>query len=86
VAACAGSAVTPLHVEGGWYAVVRLPDIASDEDWALAFVEAGVSVHPGYFFDFEGPPHAVLSLLTPEADFATGVERMLHCASTYEGD
>jgi alanine-synthesizing transaminase len=79
VAACADSLVTPLHVEGGWYAVLRLPNVASDEEWALALLEAGVSVHPGYFFDFEGPPHVVVSLLTPEAEFATGVERVLAC-------
>jgi aspartate/methionine/tyrosine aminotransferase len=76
---CAASAVTPLVVEGGWYAVLRLPNLASDEEWALAFVEAGVSVHPGYFYDFVGPPHAVVSLLVPEDDFATGVERLLEC-------
>ena len=77
VAKCAGSAVTPLRVEGGWYAVLRLPDIASDDDWALSFVEAGVSVHPGYFYDFEGPPHAIVSLLVPEDAFATGIERLV---------
>ena len=82
VAACAGSTVTPLAVEGGWYAVLRLPNVASDEEWALALVEAGVSVHPGYFYDFAGPPHVVVSLLTPEADFATGVERIVACVRT----
>jgi aspartate/methionine/tyrosine aminotransferase len=77
VAVCADSAVTPLKVEGGWYAVLRLPNLATDEEWALAFVEAGVSVHPGYFYDFVGAPHVVVSLLTPEAEFATGIERLL---------
>jgi aspartate/methionine/tyrosine aminotransferase len=77
--ACSGSAVTPLRVEGGWYAVLRLPDIASDEEWALALLDAGVSVHPGYFYDFTGPPHVVVSLLTPEVEFARGVERLVAC-------
>jgi aspartate/methionine/tyrosine aminotransferase len=81
VARCAGSPVTPLHVEGGWYAVLRLPNVASDEEWALAFVEAGVSVHPGYFYDFDGPPHAVVSLLTPEPVFADGIERLVRSVS-----
>jgi aspartate/methionine/tyrosine aminotransferase len=81
VARCAGSPVTALAVEGGWYAVLRLPYVASDEDWALAFIEAGVSVHPGYFYDFVGPPHAVVSLLVPEMEFAEGVERLLRCVS-----
>lgn len=71
-----GTALTPLRAEGGWYAVVRLPATATDEEWALAALEAGVVVQPGYFFDFEGAPHVVLSLLTPDATFAQGVERL----------
>ena len=81
VASCAGSAVTPLRVEGGWYAVLRLPNVLSDEDWALAFLRAGVSVHPGYFYDFTGAPHVVVSLLTPESELATGVERLVACVA-----
>jgi aspartate/methionine/tyrosine aminotransferase len=77
VARCAGSPVTPLRVEGGWYAVLRLPDIATDEDWALALLDAGVSVHPGYFYDFSGPPHAVVSLITPEDIFQAGIGRLV---------
>jgi aspartate/methionine/tyrosine aminotransferase len=79
VARCAGSPVSLLAVEGGWYAVLRLPDFMSDEEWALAFVEAGVCVHPGYFYDFAGPPHVVVSLLVPEQALAEGVLRLLGC-------
>src|SRR5690606_27308075 len=69
--------VTPLPVEGGWYAVLRLPCVQSDEVWALALLEdEGVLVHPGYLFDFAGPPHIVVSLLTPEAVFEAGIERV----------
>ena len=82
VAASAGTAVTPLRVEGGWYAVLRLPDVASDEDWAVRFLEVGVSVHPGYFYDFVGAPHAVVSLLTPEDTFRAGIERLLDAVAT----
>jgi DNA-binding transcriptional MocR family regulator len=77
VACCAGSVVTPLRVEGGWYAVLRLPNLRNDEDWALEFLSAGVSVHPGYFYDFAGAPHTVVSLITPESEFATGIERLV---------
>lgn len=71
-----GSALTPLRTEGGWYGVVRLPATATDEEWALAALDAGVLVQPGYFFDFGETPYAVLSLLTPEAPFSEGVERL----------
>jgi aspartate/methionine/tyrosine aminotransferase len=91
VTACAGTPLTPLRVEGGWYATLRLPDIASDEDWALAFATAGALVHPGYFYDFPrgsgGPlhgPHVVLSLLCQNDDFRIGVERLLWTARELE--
>jgi len=63
--------------EGGWYAIVRLPDAASDEEICLRSLEEdGVLVHPGYFYDFPSGSHLVLSLLTPPADFREGVTRL----------
>ena len=82
MARCAGSPVTAVRVEGGWYAVLRLPNVATDEEWALALLEAGVSVHPGYFYDFDGPPHVVVSLITPESVFLTGVDRLVERVAT----
>jgi aspartate/methionine/tyrosine aminotransferase len=74
----AGSAVTPLHVEGGWYAVLRLPAVLDDEAWALELLRAAdVLVQPGYFYDFEDGPYVVLSLLTQEAVLREGVGRLL---------
>jgi alanine-synthesizing transaminase len=68
-----GSAATLLPVEGGWYAVLRLPATRTDEEWALALVEHGVLVQPGYFFDFDEGPYVVVSLLTPEDALGEGV-------------
>ena len=66
-----------LEVEGGWYAIVRVPETRSDEEWALALVrEAGVHVQPGYFFDMGRGAHLVLSLLTPQETFAEGARRI----------
>ena len=70
-------AVTRLDVEAGWYAVLRVPALGSDEDLAARLVEErGVSVHPGYFFGFGGDGWLVLSLLGPEAEFRAGAEAM----------
>ena len=70
-------AVTRLEVEAGWYAVLRVPALGSDEDLAVRMVEErGVSVHPGYFFGFNGDGWLVVSLLTPEGEFRRGVERI----------
>ncbi|HET7871472.1 MAG TPA: pyridoxal phosphate-dependent aminotransferase [Terriglobales bacterium] len=66
-----------LEVEGGWYAIVRIPATRSDEDLAIALLEErGVYIHPGHFYDLpEG--YIVVSLITPERDFALGIEQVL---------
>jgi aspartate/methionine/tyrosine aminotransferase len=56
--------VSRLSVEGGWYAILRVPSTRSDEDWAAEFLtQSGVSVHPGHFYDFPSQGFLVLSLL-----------------------
>ncbi len=71
------SAVERLEVEAGWYAVLRVPALGSDEDLAVRLVEErGVSVHPGYFFGFAGDGWLVVSLLAPEEEFRRGVEEI----------
>jgi len=70
-------AASVLHVEGGWYAIVRVPDTRSDEEWALELVERDdVHVQPGYFFDMNRGAHLIVSLLTPEDAFAEGATRI----------
>jgi aspartate/methionine/tyrosine aminotransferase len=72
------SPVSVLDVKAGWYAVLRLPRTRSEEAWALSFVQDdGVYVHPGHFFDFEDEAYVVASLLTREATFAEGLERIV---------
>jgi len=67
-----------LEVEGGWYAVVRVPATRTDEDLALDLLEKqDVYVHPGHFYDFPQEGHLVVSLITPEQSFAEGTARML---------
>jgi alanine-synthesizing transaminase len=63
-----------LEVEGGWYAVLRVPAIRSDEELALELLKSsGVSIHPGHFYDFSSEGFLVLSLITPRETFARGV-------------
>jgi Aspartate/tyrosine/aromatic aminotransferase len=67
-----------LIVEGGWYAVLRVPVTRSDEDLAIELVRGNsVLVHPGHFYDFPRDGFLVLSLITMEAEFAEGVARIL---------
>jgi alanine-synthesizing transaminase len=69
---------TRLEVEGGWYAVLRVPATQPDEDLAIALLqEAGVLVHPGHFYDFPSDGYLVLSLITPPSQFQEGTAQML---------
>jgi alanine-synthesizing transaminase len=63
--ALAGSSAVVPRVEGGWFACIRVPETRSDEAWALALLEHGVLVSPGYLFDFPDGAWLVISLLTP---------------------
>ncbi len=66
-----------LAVEAGWYAIVRVPNVGSEEELAVRMVEeCGVLVHPGHFFDFRQEGYLVLSLIVPEAVFREGLTRM----------
>lgn len=69
------SAANVLPVEGGWVAVIRVPRLMPDEEWAIALLDRGVIVQPGYFFDFE-EGYLVVSLLPPEDVFTEGVSRI----------
>ena len=62
-----------LAVEGGWYAVLRIPAIASDEETVLRLLERGAWIHPGHFFGMPESGWLVTSLLTPIDEFSTGV-------------
>ena len=66
-----------LEVEGGWYAVLRIPAVAPDEQTVLALLERGVWVHPGYFFGMAESGWVVVSLLGPTAEFSTGVTSLV---------
>jgi alanine-synthesizing transaminase len=67
-----------LGVEGGWYAVLRVPVTGSDEDLTIELLRSkSVLVHPGHFYDFPGEGHLVLSLIGPKGEFAEGVRRVL---------
>jgi alanine-synthesizing transaminase len=67
-----------LCVEGGWYAVLRVPVTRSDEDLCIELLRRDhVLVHPGHFYDFPSDGYLVLSLIGPEEEFREGIGRVL---------
>ena len=67
-----------LEVEGGWYAVLRVPATQSDEDLALALLkEKGVYVHPGHFYDFPHDGFLVVNLICEKREFQIGLRSLL---------
>jgi len=72
-----------LNVEGGWYAVLRVPVTRSDEELAIELIrEKSVLVHPGHFYDFPNDGYLVLSLITPEQEFGAGMRAVLEKLSS----
>jgi alanine-synthesizing transaminase len=71
-------ACSRLPVEGGWYAVLRVPAIRSDEDLALELLASkGVYLHPGHFYDFPSDGFLVVSLITQGTVFSKGMAKTL---------
>jgi alanine-synthesizing transaminase len=67
-----------LEIEGGWYAVLRIPGDQFDEDLAIELLhKARVLVHPGHFYDFPTDGYLVVSLITPVSDLCRGISRVL---------
>ncbi|HEV2501227.1 MAG TPA: pyridoxal phosphate-dependent aminotransferase [Terriglobia bacterium] len=70
--------VRRLSVEAGWYAILQVPSIRSDEEWCVRLLrEDGVLVHPGHFYDFAEEGYVVVSLLPPQETFGEGVTKLL---------
>jgi alanine-synthesizing transaminase len=75
-------ACSRLAAEGGWYAVLSVPILRSDEDLALELLTCrGVSIHPGHFYDFPSDGFLVVSLITPAAIFSRGMAEVLDLLS-----
>jgi aspartate/methionine/tyrosine aminotransferase len=68
-----------LKVEGGWYAMLRIPALRPDEWTVRELLDQGVWVHPGHFFGMPESGWLVLSLLERGAEFSKGIAGILEC-------
>ncbi len=66
-AAGLGGEVRLMEPQGGWSAVIEVPRVRTDEEWALEMVRRGYWLQPGYFYDFEKDGQLVVSLLAEPA-------------------
>jgi aspartate/methionine/tyrosine aminotransferase len=82
----AENVVRRLEVEGGWYAVLRVPALQADELTVLELLNHGVWVQPGYFFGMEESGWLVVSLLGPVEGFRTGLKEVVNYFRTHQGD
>ncbi len=77
--------VSRLEVEGGWYALLRIPALETDERTVKELLESGVWVHPGYFFGMADSGWLVVSLLGPGREFSCGVAALVAYLGTHQG-
>jgi alanine-synthesizing transaminase len=76
--AAAHPSVSVLRVEGGWSAVIQVPQLRSEEALVLELLDRDdVLVHPGYFFDFDREAFVVVSLIVEAASFDRAIARLL---------
>src|SRR6185436_6911323 len=67
-----------LPVEGGWSAVIQVPQLRGEEALVLQLLDRDdVLLHPGYFFDFEREAFVIVSLLVDPAVFDRAIARVL---------
>ncbi|MEA2697864.1 MAG: hypothetical protein QOI66_2135 [Myxococcales bacterium] len=83
----ASSPCTLLPAEGGWSAILRVPAVQTDAQWADTLLQDdGILVQPGYFFDMPPGEFLVISLLPLPALFAPAMASVVaRCSLPAEG-
>ncbi len=76
------SGVSVLEADGGWSAVLRLPQRREDMGLATQLLSRDVIVQDGELYGFAETGRVVVSLLTVQETFAAGVERVAEFART----
>ena len=64
------------RTQGGWTALVDVPRVADDDTLAHRLLEAGLSAHPGWFYDVPDNACLALSLLPEPTAFAESLKRL----------
>jgi hypothetical protein len=68
------SSIQALSTEGGWSAILQVPNVRSEDAWITTLLSKhNVVVQPGYFYDMPKEAYLVLSLLPRTEDFLAGI-------------
>jgi alanine-synthesizing transaminase len=81
LASAESTGVEVLRMDGGWSAVLKLPQDGKHgavDEWVLR--EGGVIVHPGGFYGIAEAGRVVVSLITPRENFAEGMQILAELA------
>lgn len=62
--------------DGGYYLFPALPTVDDEEQLVIDLLDAGVLVHPGFYYGEPNGAHLMLSALVEPARFAEGLERL----------
>ncbi len=73
----ADSSASVFRIEGGWYAILQLPQFRNDDEWAIELLrQINILVHPGHFFEMKQKSCIVLSLLPHSEYFADALSQI----------
>lgn len=74
-----GKRIACQEPDAGVYLFPRIDTTEEHESFILRLLDAGVSVHPGYFYGWEKDLRIVISCLLEPETFAEGIRRVLCC-------
>ena len=79
-----GQPISLLPCHAGWNAILHVPNILSDEAWAIALIEEEqLYTHPGYLYDLAPSSMLVVSLLLAPAQTQMAIKRLLRCCDRH---
>lgn len=76
--------VSLLNGSGGWYAILQVPVIKTDEEWSIELLQnRGILLYPGYFFEFEGGAYLLVSLIVEPELLGSGAAGVIDYIRQY---
>jgi DNA-binding transcriptional MocR family regulator len=65
------------RTQGGWTALLDVPRLTDDDGLARRLLAAGLTAHPGWFYDVPDEGCLAISLLPETAAFSSSLQRLV---------